>query len=289
MKILVIGGGFIATSIVERLEAEGHKLLIYSRTLNHRIQCQQILGDIFNFEDFLKALAWKPQVIIHSAWITTPGIYRNDLSNFKYATFTSQLARHICTSDVEHLIVLGTCAEYGKQIGPSTAGITQLTANSLYAEQKIAALNGIKAILMRSHTRLTWARIFYPYGPDQDNQRLIPHIILSLKDGNPILLDDTSSIHDWITTRDISSAISWIIANEVPTEIDVGTTLGYTNLQILITLEKLMQTTNKMPAQAKHSFGLNEILLAGEKSPLFLSGWSAKDTLVSGLEWVLGS
>ena len=52
MKILIIGNGFLATSIVERLESEGHKILIFSRTQNSRIQSQQILGDIFDFERF---------------------------------------------------------------------------------------------------------------------------------------------------------------------------------------------------------------------------------------------
>ena len=135
MKILVIGSGFIASSIAQRLEFEGHELLVYSRSVNPTLQCKQLLGDIFEFEEFSKVLNWKPKIIIHTAWITTPGIYKDDLSNLKYSKFTSQLAQHIHTSDIEHLIILGTCAEYGQQKGPSTAGITKLSPKTLYAEQ----------------------------------------------------------------------------------------------------------------------------------------------------------
>ena len=53
MKILVIGNGFLATSIVERLESEGHEILIFSRTQNFKIQSRQVLGDIFDYEGFL--------------------------------------------------------------------------------------------------------------------------------------------------------------------------------------------------------------------------------------------
>lgn len=289
MKILVIGGGFIAGSIVQRLKFEGHELRVYSRSINTTIQCRQILGDIFSFEEFLKVLTWKPQIIIHTAWITTPGIYRDDPSNLKYTHFTSELARYIRNSDIEHLIILGTCAEYGRQSAPSTAGITSLSPNTLYAEQKVAAFNAVNEILLESDTRLTWARVFYPYGPNQDQKRLIPKLIRTLKNGIPIQLDDTSSIYDWITIRDISSAISWIINNEVPTEIDVGTTFGFTNFDLLTTLEELLQTTNQIPTRDGHIIGLNEVFVAGKKSPLLVSGWMPKDSLTSGLEWVLDS
>lgn len=287
MKILVIGNGFIATSVVKRLESESHELLVFSRTLSERINCQQVLGNIFEIDEFKKVLDWRPQIIIHTAWITTPEVYKSDLSNIRYAQFTTDLAKYCAHSDVEHLIILGTCAEYGYQDGPSTAGITDLSPSTLYAKQKVVAFNSVKVILQGSDVKFTWARIFYPYGPNQDQKRLIPYLIHSLKNGEPVALADTSSIHDWITTRDIASAISWAINNELPIEIDVGTSVGFTNLELLIALEKLLQSTNKLPPQEIHNLGHNEVFVAGRISPLFTSGWSPTDSLISGLEWVL--
>ena len=230
---------------------------------------------------------WNPQIIIHTAWITTPGIYRNDPINFKYAQFTIELAKFLAHSDVEHLIILGTCAEYGHQRGPSTAGITKPSPNTLYAQQKVGTFHAVKELLRSSDIRLTWVRIFYPYGPSQDQRRLIPHLIHSLKNYEPVILTDISSFHDWVTTRDIASAISWVIGNQLPTEIDVGTTFGFTNLELLLALEELRQTTNQLSAQGMHDFGFNEVHVAGKNSPLFTSGWLPADSLSTGLEWVL--
>jgi nucleoside-diphosphate-sugar epimerase len=287
MKILIIGNGLIATALIQRLESEGHELLIFSRTPNQRIHSKQIVGDIFNFEEFMKVLAWNPQIVIHTAWITTPGLYRNDSSNYKYAEFTVELARIIAFSDVEQLIVLGTCAEYGYQLGPSTAGVTKLSPNTLYAEQKVTAFKTAKELLQGSNTRLTWARIFYPYGPNQDKKRLIPQLIQALRNHESFQLTDRTSIHDWITTRDIASAISWAIENEVPTEIDVGTSFGFTNLELLLTLEDLLQTTLQQTLDLVSTPGQGEVFVVGKNSPLLVSGWSPTDSLVSGLEWVL--
>lgn len=283
----MIGGGFVAQSIVQRFEPKGHELLVYSRTANERLKCRQVLGDIFNFSDFQRVISWKPQIVIHTAWITTPGKYKNDLSNLEYAKFTVNLAELICNSEVQHLIILGTCAEYGKQTRPSTAGITNTSPTTLYSEQKVVAFQAVARILKEASPRFTWARLFNPYGPHQHQRRLIPYLIYALKNNIPIQLEDVSSVYDWITTRDIASAISWTIEHELPTEIDIGTSIGTTNLEILKILESLMNVRNQANGEQKHKIGIGEYLVTGKDSPLLVSGWRPSDTLSSGLEWSL--
>jgi nucleoside-diphosphate-sugar epimerase len=287
MRILIIGGGFLVTDLVKELESKNHEILIFTRTPSVYVQSQQILGDIFDFEEFAKVFKWKPQVVIHTAWVTTPGIYKSDISNFQYAEFTAKLAKFVVNSDLEHLIIFGTCAEYGLQGAPSKAGYTKLVPTTLYAQQKVASLNSVKEVMNSSNVRLTWARIFHPFGPNQDQRRLIPLLISSIKKREPIILADTTSVYDWITTRDISSAISWAIRNTLPLEIDIGTSFGFTNLELLKTLEMLMQIELQQTSRGKHSLGPGEVFIADKNSGLFNSGWLAKDTLTSGLEWVL--
>ena len=287
MKILIIGNGFISTSIIKRLESENHEVLVFSRSHNEKISCRQILGDIFDFDEFVKVFDWNPQIVIHTAWITTPGIYRNDLSNFKYKLFTIKLAKYVAHSNIEHLIVLGTCAEYGYQSEPCHAGFTQLAPNTLYAQQKVDAFNSSRDLMQDSNGRFTWARIFYPYGPNQHHKRLIPSLIRSLTKEEPIILDDITSIYDWISTHDIASAISWVITNDLPAELDVGTSLGFTNLQLLSTLEMLMKTSNTLLGGTNHVLGNGETFVVSEASALLKSGWLPKDSILTGLEWIL--
>lgn len=289
MKILIIGNGFIGTSIIQKLESERHELLIYSRTFKQGIQSQQVVGDVLVFNDFVRALLWKPQVIIHTAWVTTHGLYTGDPANYKYAQFTSELARYIVYTEVEHLIILGTCAEYGSQSMASTAGITKLNPNNLYAEQKVVAFNSVKGSLLGSNVRLSWARIFQPYGPNQDKKRLVPYLIDSLKGGDQIHLIDTSSIFDWITTRDIASAISWIINNDTPIEVDIGTSLGFTSIELLKHLESLLGNSDQWTRLAPQVYTGYQVSLVGKDSPLFKSGWHPEDSLGLGLDWVLSS
>lgn len=288
MKILVIGNGFIATPIIQRLESEDHDLLIYSRTTKRGIQSRQIVGDLFDFENFVRTLSWGPHIIIHSAWVTAHGHYTTDQVNYKYAEFTSELARYIANTDVKHLVVLGSGSEYGTQKATSTAGITRLKPENLYARQKVIAFNSAKALLSKSKVRLSWARIFQPYGPRQDKKRLLPYMIDALENDEQIRLNDTSSVLDWITTRDIASAISWVINNDTPTEVDIGTTFGFTNVELLRHLEGLVGGTVQWKRFAERNSSKGQVSLVGKNSPLFESGWLPSDDLDSGLKWVLG-
>lgn len=288
MRILVTGNGLLASSIVSQLTEQGHELMVFSRSARPSISCPQVQGDIFDFESFCSAMdKWDPQIVVSTAWITTPGIYRNDALNLKYAGFTKNLADYVKYTNVEHLILLGSCAEYGYQITPSIAGVTKLAPQNLYAEQKVMAMKSARASLISTQVRLTWARVFYPYGPNQDQRRLIPHIVQNLTNQRPIFLDDITSVYDWISARDVASAISWVIEHELPFELDIGTSLGYTNLEILKMAEKLLGEKCAINSDDQHKIGLSEVLVAGKESPLFKSGWEPADSLATGLEWVM--
>lgn len=289
MRILVIGNGFIGASVIGRLESEGHELLIYTRTKKHDVKNQQMTGDILDFNDFVKTLSWKPQVIIHTAWVTSHGYYADDPLNYKYSQFTASLARSLVHTDVEHLLILGTCAEYGSQNMASTAGVTKLNPKNLYAEQKVIAFNSAKQSLLGSNTRLSWARVFQPYGPNQDRKRLIPYLIDSINKEKRVNLSDTSSVLDWITTRDIASAISWILNNATPIEVDIGTSIGHTNLELLKYLENLLGQSAHLSTISTEAIAGDVVSIVGKDSPLFKSGWQPRDNLVSGLEWVISS
>jgi nucleoside-diphosphate-sugar epimerase len=287
MKILVIGAGFLGGPIVRRLQTEGHELFILSRTKKPLIQSRQIIGDFSSDRDLLMALSWGPQVVIHTAWFAKSGSYHEDPSNSDYADHTIRLANRVVESNIQHFIVLGSCAEYGTQTAPVAAGRTKVNPESFYANRKVFAFNESKKILENSGTRFTWARVFYPFGPDQDKDRLIPFLIHSIIQGSRIRLNDPTTIHDWITTRDVSSAISWIVEHDTAQEIDIGSGKGHSNVELVKHLALLIGESE--PNLELDSFLpiTRNVIQVDEDSPLFNSGWHPLDDLNSGLKWIL--
>jgi nucleoside-diphosphate-sugar epimerase len=287
MKILVIGNGFIAKPIIRQLESEGHSLLVFSKSAKKDILCRQVIGNVFDFENFVKVLSWKPQIIIQSAWVTSHISYTDDQLNYDFTRFTSKLAKETLKIDLEHLIILGSCAEYGLQTTPSVAGKTQLNPNNVYAKQKVITLSSCLEILSRSDTRLTWARIFQPYGLGQDENRLIPYLISSLRLNKEIHLQDITTLRDWISTRDIAHALSWVINKRLPVEVDFGTSIGYSNLEILEKLQQLMGVSNQPSFTSGLPIGNRSMAVVGGDSPLFSSGWRPTIGLDAGMELLL--
>jgi nucleoside-diphosphate-sugar epimerase len=287
MKILVIGSGFLGSQIIKSLNKEGHEVLSFSRTTKSDLQIQQITGDIFSFEKLISILNLHPKIIINTAWITSYDQYTKHPLNSQYALFAIELAKMAAHFEIEHLVTLGSCAEYGFQSSPVVAGVTKLSPTDLYSRQKIFAFQSIKEILGVSQTRMTWARIFYPYGPHQDRNRLIPYLIDKIKNSDSVLLRDTTSKLDWISSRDVASAISWIITHELPEEVDIGTSQGFTSPQVFRHLTNLMKVPHMKFQTTTNSLEKRNVMVLDESSPILRSGWKPKDELSSGLEWIL--
>lgn len=288
MKILILGNGFLAYPLIQLLENQGFELLIFSRDKKSTISSQQMIGDIFDDQLLIEALKWGPKVLINTAWMTSHNTYMNDDRNYAYSRFSKRLAQFSIDSSLEHVIAFGSCAEYGAQSAPSIAGVTKLAPRNVYASQKMESFYLMRDILAGSKIRFTWARIFQPYGKNQDSHRLVPFLINAIRNDLEIELHNSGAINDWITTIDIASAISWIIHNQCATEIDIGTGIGHSNFsllqKLLIMMGKSRNSFHSNPVSRENS----SIAVVGRTSPIFESGWRPKYDLDSGLRWVLG-
>ena len=289
MKILVIGNGFLACPIIEKLDLEGHEVNVYSRQVKSNIKVQQIEGNILESEKLQGVFRNNYQVVINTTWITIQNQYRTHESNKDYSRCAISLASRAAQSGVEHFIGFGSCAEYGRQSLPCIAGETLLNPENVYAEQKVKAFQQTRQLLSSTKTRFSWLRIFQPYGLKQDPIRLVPYLINGLKSKSNIELKDKKSLLDWVTTRDIASAVSWVLINSLPSELDIGTSVGHTNLDVLNHLEALLGKAKHFPMLKQSTVESPEFLVVGKNSPIFTSGWRPKDTLRSGLAWVVSN
>ena len=289
MKILVIGNGFLACPIIEKLDSEGHEVNVYSRQVKSNIKVQQIEGNILESEKLQGVFRNNYQVVINTAWITIQNQYPIHESNKDYSRCAISLASRAAQSGVEHFIGFGSCAEYGKRSSSCIAGKTLLNPENLYAEQKVETFQQTRQLLSLTKTRFSWLRVFQPYGLRQDPERLVPYLINGLKNHLNIEIKDNKSCLDWVTTRDIASAVSWVLNNSLPSELDIATSIGYTNLDVLSYLQVLLGKAKQTPLVDQSSVESPQVLVAGKESPIFTSGWRPEDTLESGLEWVVSN
>jgi nucleoside-diphosphate-sugar epimerase len=292
MKVLVVGGnGFLGKEIFKELIDNGHDVIGMGRSANLNRDKNWISADIGRPNTYRSFLSdWQPEVVVQSAWVTAQKTYRQSAENLLYASETLQFAKDCLQTGTNHFVGLGTSAEYGIQIDQCNAAKMTPAPVDLYGQMKLETLLELQVLTAAAGARLTWARVFQPYGLGQDSERLIPWAVERLVAGYDIELQNPFMKLDWISSRDIGRAISWSITHNTPAVIDIGTAIGTEVHQVLAEVANILE----VKAQIKYSNSSPERqnpsqnLIVSRDSPLFQSGWLPADSLQAGLKWALG-
>ncbi len=291
MKVLIFGGtGLLGSQIALRLQANGETVRCVNRKISPNLKVDQYLGDIFRRSSYRDLVSsWEPDIVVQCAWITDQESYRNDPSNRLYAQNTIDLAEHCFRSNTKHFFGLGSSAEYGTPEKPCNAATSKPDPQDLYSEEKVRTNEGLRELAEKYSRRLTWGRVFQPYGRQQDPARLIPLAARKLTANEEITINNPNTVLDWISSRDVASAVSYALNHELPEVIDIGTSVGISIIDVLHEVAKLVAADPtlihyKSPNRIE---GTTQQLVVSEDSPLLQNGWRPQDNLSEGLAWAL--
>lgn len=210
-KILITGAsGFLGRQILERaLQAGGYEITAVRKGSGAPVGgvawrvCD--LRDEENARGLIREI--HPDIVVHAAWIATPGIYNQAPENEDWLRAGAALADEFGRQGGRHFIGIGTCAEYGPSDAPCREDETPVAPNTLYGRCKA----GMHAALMTAAEAYgftaNWARVFVPYGPGDDARRLIPSVAASLKRGEKIETTHGKQQRDFIHVRDIADLV----------------------------------------------------------------------------------
>lgn len=290
VKILVAGGsGFLGSEIVRKLSTEGHKV----RSLNRQrspLDIDQYIGDIGQPDSYRNLiLDWKPEVVIQVAWVTDQLSYRESALNRLYARNTLSFAEHCFQSETQHFLALGTSAEYGKPNQLCNASTTPCIPLDSYGAEKLWASEEMKRIALNYETRFSWARVFQPYGLNQDPSRLIHSAARHFKAGKKFNTQSSTNVLDWITSRDVAGAVAYTLEHDLPEVVDIGTSVGTSVSNVLIKVAELCGVDKNYIEETDAENAPREAfeLVVDRNSPLLAHGWKPEDDLNSGLFWAL--
>jgi nucleoside-diphosphate-sugar epimerase len=233
VKILLTGPtGFIGSAFTRLALSRGHQvagLIIPSEAVPASLPASESmvwLRGTLDDAPWQELATFGPEVCVHTAWITTPGVYLESPENVRFLDSSFQFLCRVRELGASHTVGLGTCIEY--QIGrePLSEGRTPIAPSTTYANCKNELRLKMEAEAATGEFDFCWGRVFYPYGPGEHPSRLCSSIIQKLQRGEKIVLKTPDSTKDYIYIDDLAAALLAVVEKRFRGTINLGTGVG---------------------------------------------------------------
>jgi nucleoside-diphosphate-sugar epimerase len=303
MKILLTGaGGFIGAAFARAASARGHPiagLLIPSEPVppvltEHGQEEGPDKAQPVWFRGTLDDAPWEdirefqPDVCVHTAWVTAPGVYLESPENVRFLESSIQFLRKVNELGTNHILSLGTCVEYQMTGQKCSEETTPIAPTSTYARCKNDLRLAMEADAKARGFAFCWGRVFYPYGPREHPARLCSSIIQKLSRGEKLVLKTPNSTKDYIFVEDLAEAILTVVEQRFQGSINLGTGSGLTVRQIAQTLAQML---NRVELIDEASLATSDPLdfVVADASRLRGLGWRPRHNLQGGLRKLLAA
>ena len=228
-RILVTGAsGFIGRHIPALLQAHGFE--VHAATRNPSALATGITGhsvDLLRQDEARRLIAdLRPDIIIHAAWYVAHGHFWTAPENTDWLEASTAFAAYAAEAGTRRFIGLGSCAEYATEAGddafpwPENRRIAPATP---YGEAK-AALAARLAEMAEGRARFSfaWARLFHLFGLGENPARLVPSIMLALREGREARCSSGRPVRDFISTPHCAAALAALAMSDVQGPVNVA-------------------------------------------------------------------
>jgi len=222
MNVIITGGnGFLGSNIARRLLKQNHKVYIFSNNINN---IEDILPEvIFDYSDtkslpaFEKKIeTFSPDIVIHCGWSggnsyadtnSVDQFYENVDPSISLLQLLGKLNKK------PKFVGFGSFAEYGNISTPVSEEVQEIPTN-LYGLSKYTFKKYSEMLCSRYEMEWVWIRPCYVYGPGDVSTRLLPSIVAKFLSNETVVLDECTSIADYIYIDDFVNSIYFLILTE---------------------------------------------------------------------------
>lgn len=198
--------GFVGRYVAKEMERQGIEYVSLQRSTVSDVRAIQM--DLLGTHDLEPLFQkYKPTHLVHVAWYAEHGKYWDSELNLQWVLATKRLVEAFCSSGGQHVVITGTCAEYDWSHGYCIEDVTPLKPNSLYGICKDTTRRIVELIVEKHGVSMSWARIFFPYGPGEASQRLIPSLFKAFRGEILPFGVNAISYRDFLHVEDAARAV----------------------------------------------------------------------------------
>jgi nucleoside-diphosphate-sugar epimerase len=218
-KIILITGssGFVGSELVKKLLKKKVYLYLLINKKKPNVKSKKIKFihcSLLNHNKLKKKLyTINITDIIHCAWVGVSSQSRNSSRQNLNLKITDNILRAIKYKKINSFISLGSQAEYGSKFNKIYEN-SEPKPKTQYGKIKIKILKKIQIFCEKNYIRFIWLRIFTGYGPNSDNNWIIPSTIIKIINNQKTKFTSGNQIYNFIYVSDIASAIIKFLYNK---------------------------------------------------------------------------
>jgi len=182
--------------------------------------CRKI--DLLNSTISLNLGEFKPDIMVHTAWVTSPGVFWESTINYDWVKVSKKIIQEFKQSGGKYLVVTSTCAEYSWESPQPLSEISKANPKSNYGKSKLELLNWVSSTTIP----FLWTRTFFQFGLNEPDGRLIPSLVDSLLAGKKFEVRNPNDTRDFIYIKDVAEVLNTLICKEQLGIINIGTGYG---------------------------------------------------------------
>jgi nucleoside-diphosphate-sugar epimerase len=168
-----------------------------------------------------------PERLLHLAWYAEHGRFWTSVENLRWVEATLALVRAFAAAGGERVVVAGTCAEYDWTVGDGTlAEDAPLRPATLYGVAKHATRAVLDAAAGELGVRLAWGRVFFLYGPGEDQRRLVGSVAGALVRGERAATGAGTQVRDLLHVSDVGAAFAALAGADVDGPVNIASGEG---------------------------------------------------------------
>ena len=191
--------------------------------------------------------------LLHLAWYAEPGRFWDAPQNFDWLQASSGLLRAFAKNGGKRFVGAGTCAEYDWKDGKLNESSSLIKPATLYGSCKSNFLKYAEPFCKENNVSCAWGRLFWLYGPGEDERRIVPSVITSLLSGEEAQCTESNQKRDFMHVGDAARALAALLASDKEGAFNIASGQAVTLKDLISHIGKLVDKESLLKFGAKET------------------------------------
>jgi nucleoside-diphosphate-sugar epimerase len=160
--------------------------------------------------------------LLHLAWYAEPGAFWGARENAEWVGATIGLVDEFHAAGGTRAVLAGTCAEYDWSASQPLGEGALLGPGTYYGICKDATRRVAESLAATIGLSLAWGRIFFLYGPGEDERRLVAGVARALVAGERAPTSAGKQRRDFMHVDDVAAAFAALLDSAVVGPVNIA-------------------------------------------------------------------